>query len=212
MCDYYEPVPRPPWPASGWKLHDLARCLVLHGDLDEAEEKLNAALAVADRVGEPVLHLRCVSHQALTALRRHDAATVAALAPQALEAAEATSSPDYVAMAKACLAWLAWREGRFEEVGPRAEEALTLWANTTGWQPVHWICLWPLIAVRLETGHVSKAVDASRQLLQPSQQRLPDELEAPVVAAGAAWDGGKRALALAKLAQAVELAERLRYL
>jgi hypothetical protein len=97
-------------------------------------------------------------------------------------------------------------------VGPRAEEALALWAKTTGWQPVHWICLWPLIAVRLGTGNVSEAVDASRQLLEPSQQRLPDELEPVVIAAGAAWDSGNRELAGAKLAQAVELAERLRYL
>ncbi len=212
VSDDYEPLTRPAWPGSGWKLFDLARCLVLHGDLDEAEERLNAASAIANRVGEPVLQLRCASLLALSALRRHDAVAVAALVPQALEAAEATSSPDSLAMAKAFLAWVAWREGRSAEVGPRAEEALALWAKTTGWQPVHWICLWPLIAVRLGTGHVSAAVDASRQLLEPSQQRLPDELEAPVVAAGAAWDIGDRELAGAKLAQAVELAERLRYL
>ena len=138
VSDYYEPVLRPPWPAAGWKLFDLARCLVLHGDLDEAEEKLNAALAVADRVGEPLLHLRCLSHLALAALRRHDAARVAALVPQTLGAAEATSSPDYEAMAKACLAWLAWREGRSEEVEPRAAEALALWAND------HWLAARPL--------------------------------------------------------------------
>jgi len=212
VSDDYEPVTRPAWPASGWKLLDLARCLVLHGDLDEAAERLNAALAIANRVGEAMLQLRCVSMLAVTALRRHDAAAVAALVPRALEAAEATSSPEYVAMAKASLAWLAWREGRFAEVGPRAEEALSLWAKTTGWQPVHWICLWPLIAVRLGTGNVSGAVDASRQLLEPSQQRLPDELEPVVIAAGAAWESGNRELAGAKLAQAVELAHDLHFI
>ena len=82
VCDYCEPVLRPPWPASGRKLLDPARCLLLQGDLDEAEERLNAALAVADRVGEPLLHLRCLSHLPLTALRRHYAAAVAALVPQ----------------------------------------------------------------------------------------------------------------------------------
>jgi hypothetical protein len=115
-------------------------------------------------------------------------------------------------MAKASLAWLAWREGLFAEVEERAEEALSLWAKTTGWQPLHWICLWPLIAVRLASGHVLEAVDASRQLLEPSQQRLPDELEPVVEAARAAWDSGSPEVARAKLAQAVELAERLRYL
>jgi predicted ATPase len=211
-CDDHDPVTRPAWPASGWRMFDLARCLLFHGDLDEAEERLHAAMAIANRVGEAVLPMRCLSLLSLTALRRHDAVAVAALVPRALEAAEATSSPEYVAMAKATLAWLAWREGRSAEVGPRAEEALALWAKTTGWQPLHWICLWPLIAVRLGTGNVSEAVDASRQLLEPSQQRLPDELEPVVIAAGAAWDSGNRELAGAKLAQAVELAHDLHFL
>jgi eukaryotic-like serine/threonine-protein kinase len=149
---------------------------------------------------------------ALTALRRHDAAEVAALVALVSEGAEPTQRNEYLAMAKAMLAWLAWHERRLEEVGPRAEEALALWANTKGWQPVHWICLWPLIAVRLGSGNVSEAVDASRQLLEPSQVRLPDELEPVVEAALAAWDSGDIELAGAKLARSVELAERLRYL
>jgi tetratricopeptide (TPR) repeat protein len=212
VSDDHYPVTRPTWPAYGWNLYALGRCLVLHGDLDEAEERLNAALAIANRVGETALPLRCVSLLALTALRRHDAIAVAALATRALEAAEATSWPEYVAIATASLAWLAWREARFAEVERRAEEALALWAKTTGWQPLHWICLWPLIAVRLGAGNVSEAVAASRQLLEPSQQRLPDELEPVVEAAVAAWDGDDHGLAGSKLAQAVELAERLRYL
>jgi len=196
----------------GWKLYDLARCLVLHGDLDEAEEKLNATLATADRVHEAVLRLRCLSLLVLTALRRHDVVTVAALVPRALEAGAPAQWPEYEAMAMASLAWLAWCEGHSEEVEPRAEEALALWASTTGWQPVHWICLWPLIAVRLAARQVRGALDASRQLLEPSQQRLPDELEAMVEAARRAWESGDADLAGATLAGAVELAERLRYL
>jgi tetratricopeptide (TPR) repeat protein len=211
VSDYYEPVMRPPWPAAGWKLFDLARCLALHGDLDEAEERVKEALAVADRVGEPLLHLRCLSVLALCALRRHDAAAVAVLVPEASKAAEATSSSEYLAMAKAFLAWLAWREGRYAEVAPWAEEALALWAKASGWQPLHWICLWPLIAVRLGSGHVGEAVDAGRQLLEPSQQRLPDEIEPVVEAALATWDSGDRELAGAKLAQAVELGHDLHF-
>jgi class 3 adenylate cyclase/tetratricopeptide (TPR) repeat protein len=196
----------------GWKQYNLGRCLVLHGDLDEAEEALCSALATADRIGEGVLRLRCLSLLALTALRRHDAVAVAHLVSQVLEGPAASQWPEYSAMAKASLAWLAWHEGRFTEVGPRAEEALALWAKTTGWQPLHWICLWPLISVRLLTGNISAAVDASRQLLEPSQQRLPDELEPVVIEAGAAWDSGDQEVAGAKLAWAVELAHDLHYL
>jgi class 3 adenylate cyclase len=195
-----------------WKQYNLGRCLVLHGDLDEAEETLKEALDSADRIDEAVLQLRCWSLLALTALRRHDAEAVAAQAARVLEGRGSAQSPEYLAMAKACLAWLAWREDRPTEVVPRAEEALALWAETTGWQPLHWICLWPLIAVRLGTGNVGEAIDASRQLLDPSQQRLPDELEPVVIAAGAAWESGNPELGGAKLARAVELAHELHYL
>jgi len=51
-------------------------------------------------------------------------------------------------MAKASLAWLAWRESRFAEVEARSREALVSW-RTAVWHPFHWICLWPLIAVHL---------------------------------------------------------------
>jgi len=51
----------------------------------------------------------------------------------------------------------------------------------------YWICLWPLIAVRLKAGLLAEAVFASRKLLVPPQQRLPDELESLVESAGAAW-------------------------
>jgi tetratricopeptide (TPR) repeat protein len=207
------PLPEPQRGAHevGWKQYNLGRCLVLHGDLDEAEETLSAALATADRIGEQVLRVRVLSLLALTALRRHDTMAVASLVAQVSEGATPTQGLEYLAMAKASLAWLAWQEGRLEEVGPRAEEALALWAETTGWQPLHWICLWPLIAVRLGTGNVSEAVDASRRLLEPSQQRLADELEPLVIAACEAWDSGDQELAGAKLAEAVDLAHDLHF-
>ena len=44
--------------------------------------------------------------------------------------------------------------------------ALGSWPATS-WQPFHWVCLWPLIAVRLGNGEVTRAVEAARQLLQP---------------------------------------------
>ncbi len=206
------PEPQRGYHEIGWKQYNLDRRLVLYGALDEAEETLNTALATANRIDEEVLRARCLSLLALTALRRDDAVVVAALVTRVLEPTAPAQWPEYVAMATACLAWLAWREGRAADVELRAEEALNLWAKTTGWQPLHWICLWPLIAVRLGTGNVSEAVDASRQLLEPSQRRLPDELEPLVIAAGAAWDNGNRELAGAKLARAVELAHDLHFL
>ncbi len=58
---------------------------------------------------------------------------------------------------------------------------------------------------------VAEAVDASRQLLMPPQIRFPDELESLVEWVGAAWDSGEHEQAAYKLAEALELAERLGY-
>jgi hypothetical protein len=65
--------------------------------------------------------------------------------------------------------------------------------------------------VRLASGQVTEALEASRQLLVPPQQRLPDELDAMVQSTIAAWDNTERDLASQRLGEALELAQRLRY-
>ena len=194
----------------GWRLYDVGFCLLLHGDLAEAEENLTAALGISKRIGDADMQVLCLCYLKLTALRRHDLEAVASLAPQAIEGTDAASC-EYAGVAKASLAWLAWKAGRVPEVEALAEEALAF-MRTTVWHPFHWVCLWPLIAVRLAGGQIAEAIDASQQLLVPPQMRLPDELESAVETAGAAWDKGDRQLARAKLIQALELAEQLGYL
>jgi hypothetical protein len=58
---------------------------------------------------------------------------------------------------------------------------------------------------------VAQALEASRQLLVPPQQRLPDELESMVQSAIAAWDNTEQDLAGQRLGEALELAQQLRY-
>ncbi len=153
----------------------------------------------------------CLCYLNITALRRSDVGAVRALAPRSIAAAEAANYPAYVAAAKATMAWVAWKDGNFGDVAPLATEALGLWATIAVTFPFQWTCLWPLIAVRLADGEPAEAVDASRRLLVPPQQRLPDELELLVEAAGAAWDRGEHQLAAGKLADALEMAGRLGY-
>ncbi|HXW81452.1 MAG TPA: hypothetical protein VEJ84_18255, partial [Acidimicrobiales bacterium] len=194
----------------------LGLFLLFHGDLDEAEERLSAALAMAERVGDAGAAVRCRCYYSVTALRRHDVEGVRARAPVALEAAEAASYPEYAASAKAMLAWLAWRDGRPDDVLGLGREALRLWAGGAVAYPFYWLCLWPLIAVHLGRGEVADAVAAARQLLLPPQQKLPDELEAQVEAAIACWEGGSLETgaserAASDLRKALELGEALRY-
>ena len=212
------PVPRSPQPRkvaastrSAFRTYDLGFDLLWHDDLDEAEQCLTVALGISGRVGDPHLRARCLSLLALTALRGHDRAAVASLAPQALEAARAASCGECAAEASVTLPWLAWSEGNFAEVQKLAAEALSGWKNTSI-DAFHWVCLWPLIATRLAEGKTAEAIEASRELLAPSQHRLPDELETAVMAAANSWDKGDHQIARSSLGWAVELAEQLRYL
>ena len=189
----------------------LGFLLLWNGDLDEAEQHLQASMAMIDRIGDVVLRARATCYLNVTALRQHDVEGVRDRSQEALAAAEAAGYPEYVAAAKASMAWVAWKDQRFEDVIDLANEALDLWRSTVVSYSWYWLCLWPLIAVHLDAGRVTEAVEASRQLVVPPQQRLPDELESLVVSAAAAWDAGQGQLAAAHLADALELAERLRY-
>jgi predicted ATPase/class 3 adenylate cyclase len=185
--------------------------LLWYGDLAEAQQRMAASLAMVERTGDLVLRARCLCYLNVTALRSGDAEAVRSLAPEVMAAAEAASYPEYVAAAKATMAWVAWRDERLEDVVRLAHEALELWRSTVVSYSWYWLCLWPLVAVRLRQGQLAEAVEAARQLLPPPQQRLPDELEAEVQDAVGAWEKGERKLAKERLSNAVELAKQLRY-
>jgi hypothetical protein len=189
----------------------LGYALLCHGDLDEAKAQLEAAFAFHDRAGDGVFRAHCLDCLNLAALRRHDLEAVRSLATRSMAAAEAVGYPEFVATAKATMAWVAWREERFEDVLSLAGEALKLWATNVVSYPLYFVGLWPLLAVRLAAGQVAEAVDAARQLLAPPQLRLPDELECAVQAAIAAWEEGAPHVAGERLGQAVELAQQLRF-
>jgi predicted ATPase/class 3 adenylate cyclase len=192
-------------------LFTLGFALLWYGDLDGAQCNMGESLAIVERTGDLVLRARCLCYLNVTALRRHDVDAVRSLAPQAIRAATAASYPEYVAMAKAAQAWAAWVSDRPEEVIALSNEALELWHTSAAAYSWYWICLWPLISVRLAVDEVGEAVEAARQLLVPPQQRLPEELEAAVQAAIDAWEQGELRSATESLTGAVELARQSRY-
>lgn len=198
-------------PDVAWTAFLLGFFLLWHGDFAEAEEQLRASLAIVDRIGDVVLRARCLCYLNVTSLRRHDVEAVRSLAPVAMAAGKDAEYPEYVASATATKAWLAWRDQRYEDVIPLATAALELWGTTVVRYSWYWLCLWPLIAVHLSAAEIDEAVAASRQLLVPPQQRLPDELESMLVSVGVAWDDGDRQGAADKLAAALNLAWDLRY-
>jgi len=197
----------------GYATFFLARFLLLHGDLAEAQDHLERSLAMAERIGETGLLAYSLLGLAMAALRRHDTAAVRALVPRVLAEAETMASPDYLAGAKA---WLAWQDRHPDDVIKLAEEIATLMAGTPDagfyYGPVH---LWPLAAVHLEAGHLAEAVAATRRLWDHAQlpaSREGADLEAALTAASQAWDAGLTDPARSNLTAALDLARGLGYL
>jgi tetratricopeptide (TPR) repeat protein len=195
----------------GYATYFVGRLMWLHGDLAEAQRQGEKALALAERIGETLLLGESLLGLALTALRRHDVEAVRSLAPRAMAAASAMGISRGDSEVKACLAWLAWQDGRPDEVltlaGQIAEHEAVVGSDSS----VRWVYLWPLIAVHLRAGNIAEAVAACRQLRHPAQQRLPDELDSMAEAAAAAWAQGQPEIAGEMLAAALALARDLRY-
>jgi eukaryotic-like serine/threonine-protein kinase len=194
----------------GYALYFLGWALWLRGDLTEANKQLEQALAMGERIGERHLITMGLLALILTALRRHDAEAVRALIPRALTMAGTDVA--YIALTMAAQTWLAWQDGHLGEVialaGRLAEVDLGTLISGARYR---WVALFPLIAAQLQSGDVAAAIAAAREIVDPAQQLLPDELMAALDAALAAWDGGEAAAAEERLAGALRLAYELHF-
>ena len=188
-------------PATAWATLFLGWFLLLRGGLDEAKEQLVSSLSLADRSGDLILRAFCLSNLAGVALRRHDKNAVRSLAPRAEAAGEVVHLTTVVGAAKACLAWLAWQDGRSQDIVVLANEAGELFRTPLGLatRACKWLYIWPLVAVRLQEGRVTQAVTAARELLDPLQRRLPDELQSIIESACLSWDRGEADVATGSL-------------
>jgi tetratricopeptide (TPR) repeat protein len=194
----------------GYATYFLGWALWLRGELTEARERSEKALAMAERIGET--HLRSISLMALilTALREHDPESVRALLPRATAAAHDDSS--VVSGVMACQSWLAWQDGHPDEVIRLAGQIEQFESATMAFGGRHrWVYLFPLIAAQLRAEDTAAAIGAARQILEPSQQLLPDDLMAALDTARAAWEAGEPDAAAADLAGALDLARDLNY-
>ncbi|HET9967627.1 MAG TPA: hypothetical protein VFQ68_05285, partial [Streptosporangiaceae bacterium] len=184
----------------------------LLGDLAQAGEYLERALAMAERIGESILLGRSLLGLALTALRRHDPEGVRALLPRVLAAAGTMGHAHYLAGARAVQAWLAWQDGRCDDVLALAGEFGALETATQDtWDYYGLVHLWPLVAAHLDAGDLAAAIAVTRDLPQHAPP-LSADLQQTLTAATAAWDSAQPSLAAAHLTHALTHARTLNYL
>jgi hypothetical protein len=137
---------------------------------------------------------------------------VRALAPRTLERAEDGQLLEYVAHARANLAWLAVREGDLRAAEREANIAWELWSDLHPiYRLIRWVPLWPRIAVSLSQQRLHDAFADVAQLLEEENQPVPDELRQALESAMRAWIEGDAATARSTLTAATPLAARYGY-
>ena len=167
---------------------------------------------MVERVGDLVLQSRCLTYRAVAYRRLADVGHCRTEAEKTLELATKLGMVEYIAMAKANLAWVAWRQEDHAEAEKLATEALDLWHRMDDPYGFDWMELWPLIAIALHRQDSSAAIGFARGLLAENQHPLPETLLNAIRKACDEWQNGAHENATAELISAMGLARELRYL
>ena len=179
------------------------------GEFDEAEKHLTASLSWAERAEDVTHQARCLTYLTILYRKLGKLNETRHYASRALTIAQAGQMVEYIATAKANLAWERWCTNHVGEAQQSGRSALELWPDD---YPFQWTALWPLIAMALAQDQLAEVVEYSRVLLEPTQQRLPDELTVGIEEAVNKWEVGELGWSRRHFDQALELAKKLGYL
>ena len=185
------------------------------GNAQGATPTLQDALRRAEETGDVTLQARSLTYLAIAARQCGCIEEATDHTNRALVTALSTNMLEYVATARANLAWLAWRSGDLAQTLALGRDALKMWQDTAANLPssaFKWLALCPMIAATLRTGSAGDALAYARLLTDSTNQRLPAPLATRVETALAcngpdAWDAAR-----VQLEQVVEVARALGYL
>jgi tetratricopeptide (TPR) repeat protein len=186
--------------------------LLLHGDLEGAEEHLQAGLALADRTRHLTNQAILLTWLSVLYRMRGEPEASRQYALHGIEAATGAHLLENEGLVRGNLAWVAWREGDLAEAEKQGRAALELWDKSAFVYAFHWTALLPLLAVAVKRQQIPEALDHAQALLHPQQQKLPDPLEASLEAAIQAGDDGQGDTARQRLKHAIQVAQETGYL
>ena len=152
--------------------------------------------------------MRCLNVLSLVYRRRGQVEEVQRYASRM----QAMQAPEYLGVVKAHQAWIAWRAGTYAEVQEYSKEAFQLWERSPLVYYYQWTALWPMMGVALAEKRGADAVQYAGMLLDPEQQRLPDELTGLLEAAVQSGEANQPETAYSYLEQAIALAQKMGYL
>ncbi len=179
------------------------------GQLAVAAEKLNSTLQLARKTGDSEFLTLALTYLTVLHRRRSDIESVRQYLQSASNAATSNNTVPYIAMAKANCAWIALREGDLRVAEQEACAAMELWKQLQAVYPFQWAALWPLVKVALEQDMLAAAIEHLRELLAPTQQKLPAELNTLAERCVQNWEPSHSHSSRERLRQLVELADEL---
>ncbi len=187
----------------------LGVSLLWAGQLDEAEEQLNAALNLAENSGIAWLRTRCLTFLPFIFRKRGQVEQVRGLLVHAQDVGATRNN----SILTGHHAWVAWRDGKLAEAEMFARKAQEeRQPRQVEVDPFQWAGLWPLLGVALTQEQMETVIATIRMLLHPTQQPPAEQLEKQLQAVLQAWDAGLQEEARALLLEAVPLAKSMGYL
>ncbi|MFZ0829865.1 MAG: AAA family ATPase, partial [Thermoplasmata archaeon] len=192
--------------AIAWAKFTRGFAFFWHGDPELARPFLLTALGEGEQTEDSALVSRASTYLMVSARRAQDRAEAERLIPRVLQAAATAGHPEYEAMAHATQSWVSWRTGDLERAVESGQRALKIWREIPNRYPCDWMAIWPLTSIALDRQEIPRAVELVRDLLPPSQNPLPPELDKLVRAAIASEEEGQTDAAGSTLRRALEVA------
>jgi tetratricopeptide (TPR) repeat protein len=190
----------------------LGFTLLWAGRLDDAEALMLEGLECTERAGDVAVMSRVLTYLHVLYRRRGEGDQVRQYAHRALALSTERGQDEYAGLARASLAWLAWKEGRRAEAKKLALEAVALWQKAPLSTPFEWTARLVLLALEWERKSVSAAGEQIEAMLRPQQQRLPEGLSLALDEAKRAAQGQDASRAAESVGRVVEAARAGGYL
>ncbi|MGD8751225.1 MAG: AAA family ATPase [Anaerolineales bacterium] len=160
-------------------------CMLHAGDLEGAEELFLKSLNQARQFDIRVHEARCLSFLSTVYRRLGEMDRTAEFSQVAEEKGAEVGSRHYIAHSLANSAWLAYHSGEMDLALEKAEKASQDFVDTK--VPFAWLTCIIMLAIYTEAMNYDQAIKAAETMLDPMQQRLPDNLTAALEGAVRSW-------------------------
>jgi hypothetical protein len=184
--------------------------LLWAGRLAKAGEPLRAALTKAEELDHVFLQVRCLAYLSILHRLQGDVAQVKRYLALSEQIVYQDKHRSYIGVEQTSRAWLAYLDQSWAQAKAQALAALASWDDI--FYPFGWLAHWILLAHGLTKGDLQQARQAAAEMLDPRQQRLPDEITAALEEVRQVIDSGHLEATPVALERVLSLAQDEGYL